>query len=140
MIIRSVAASPMTGLLLPKRGCAALTPLVIKASAGTLFKAPIYWCENLQEGLKSLIDNGALCAALSSHAKQDIYQQQAASRQVYVLGNESEGISASTAKQCQQRLKIPMANGVESLNVAVTAALIAFAPLSRAPEHQGSSD
>ncbi|MBT3832844.1 MAG: 23S rRNA (guanosine(2251)-2'-O)-methyltransferase RlmB, partial [Gammaproteobacteria bacterium] len=36
MIIRSVAASPMDGLLLPRKGCAKIDPLVHKASAGTL--------------------------------------------------------------------------------------------------------
>ena len=39
MIIRSVTASPCHGLLLPAQGIAAISPLVIKASAGTLFKS-----------------------------------------------------------------------------------------------------
>ena len=41
MIIRSVTASPSYGVLIPSKGIAAISPLVIKASAGTLFKSTI---------------------------------------------------------------------------------------------------
>jgi 23S rRNA (guanosine2251-2'-O)-methyltransferase len=42
------------------------------------------------------------------------------------LGNESEGVSQEVEKLCNEFIKIPMNRGVESLNVAVTASLIAF--------------
>jgi 23S rRNA (guanosine2251-2'-O)-methyltransferase len=45
---------------------------------------------------------------------------------VFVLGNETDGVSAEVAALSDHRVGIPMANDVESLNVAVTAALIAF--------------
>lgn len=128
MIIRSVAASPLTGLLLPRKGCAALSPLVIKASAGTLFKAPIFYCDSLDQALDRLGQQGANIALLSSHASDSLYDYQASERQVYVLGNETEGVSRETQQRANSALKIPMHNGVESLNVAVTAALIAFKP------------
>lgn len=126
MIIRSVAASPMTGLLLPKQGCAALSPLVIKASAGALFKSKIFWCQKLTDGLDAAIDNGAVISGLSLQANYTLNQIPQESKRIFVLGNETNGLSKEVENRCQQRLKIPMANGVESLNVAVTAALIAF--------------
>ena len=43
-----------------------------------------------------------------------------------LLGGESEGIGREVAALADTRLTIPMANGVESLNVAVTAALVSF--------------
>ena len=45
---------------------------------------------------------------------------------VCVLGGESDGIGREVAVLADNRLTIPMANGVESLNVAVTAALVSF--------------
>ena len=45
---------------------------------------------------------------------------------VFVMGGETEGISPAVQSLVESRLSIPMANGVESLNVAVTAALVAF--------------
>ncbi|HMV72926.1 MAG TPA: TrmH family RNA methyltransferase, partial [Pseudomonadales bacterium] len=45
---------------------------------------------------------------------------------VFVLGGETAGVSATVRALADESCSIPMANGVESLNVAVTAALVAF--------------
>lgn len=126
MIIRSVCAGNIDGLIIPRQGCAALSSLVIKASTGTLFKAPILSCEKLEDGVTLLAEAGASICALSSHAQQSLFSYQASGPTVYILGNETDGVSDAIFKHCNQRLSIPMNNGVESLNVAITAALIAF--------------
>ena len=126
MIIRSVCAGTIDGLIIPRKGCAALSPLVIKASVGTLFKAPLLHCESLPEGLADLREHGVTLCTLSSHAKQSLFEYQPKKSVVYILGNETEGVSKEVAKLSDQQLSIPMNNGVESLNVAITAALIAF--------------
>lgn len=126
MIIRSVCAGNIDGLVIPRQGCAALSSLVIKASTGTLFKAPILSCEKLDDGVELLAQAGVNICALSSHAKQSLFSYQATGPTVYILGNETEGVSDSIFERCNQRLSIPMNNDVESLNVAITAALIAF--------------
>lgn len=128
MIIRTLAASPMNGLLLPKQGCARLSPLVAKASAGTLFTAPIYYCETLLPALKDLQQRGFEITILSSHASDSLFEHRSQTASVFVLGNESEGVSREINALSDRTLAIPMHNGVESLNVAVTAALIAFQP------------
>lgn len=126
MIIRSVTASPCHGILLPKKGTAAISPLVIKASAGTLFKSTLIHCDSLEQALPRLKDMGAVCCTLSSHSKQTLSEFNAETPVVYVLGNETEGVSSKVSKLCTEHICIPMSNGVESLNVAVTAALLAF--------------
>ena len=125
MIIRSVCAGYVDGLIIPRKGCAALSPLVIKASVGTLFKAPLLHCENLAEALQTLKNQAEVCT-LSSHAKQSLFEFKPTGSVIYVLGNETEGVSKQVAQLSDQQLAIPMNNGVESLNVAITAALIAF--------------
>ncbi len=124
MIIRSCAAGNVDGIILPKKNSAKISPLVIKASAGTLFKLPIYFCNTIDEVLKTL-DNTRIYA-LSSHAKKSIYDIIPHAKSVFVLGNESEGVSPEVEKLCNDSLQIPMNRGVESLNVAVTASLLAF--------------
>ena len=47
-------------------------------------------------------------------------------KSIFVLGNESDGVSSEVEKACNDSISIPMNRGVESLNVAVTASLIAF--------------
>jgi len=124
MIIRSCAAGNIDGVILPKKNSAKISPLVVKASAGTLFKLPIYFCNTLEEALTQVQETKIY--TLSSHAKTTLYDIQESQRTIYVLGNESEGVSPEVAKLCNDSISIPMNRGVESLNVAVTAALIAF--------------
>jgi len=124
MIIRSCAAGNVDGIILPKKSSAKISPLVIKASAGTLFKLPIYFCNSLEDILPSL--KGTDIYALSSHAKKDIYNIEKSKKSIFILGNESDGVSKEVEKLCNDSISIPMKRGVESLNVAVTASLIAF--------------
>ena len=126
MIIRSCAAGNIDAILLPTRGAAQISPLVIKASAGTLFKMPIIKTSNLQETLSRFKEEGASLYTLSSHAKKSYKEQHYADRTIFILGNESEGVSSAVEKLCNESISIPMNRGVESLNVAVTASLLAF--------------
>jgi 23S rRNA (guanosine2251-2'-O)-methyltransferase len=126
MIIRSACAGNIDGIILPQLGSAQVDPLVIKASAGTVFRAPLLRCEKLVDALKAFKDAGAAICALSSHAPTTLKVFQTNSPCSYVLGNETAGVSREIENLCNARVRIPMNNGVESLNVAVTAALIAF--------------
>lgn len=125
MIIRSCAASQIDGIILPKKNSTKLSPLVMKASAGTLFKLPIYYCDTL-ESVFPLRDTAVII--LSSHASQTIHELQTPKRAVFVLGNESEGVSEAVMKLSTHAVSIPMHRGVESLNVAVTAGIVSFLP------------
>jgi 23S rRNA (guanosine2251-2'-O)-methyltransferase len=126
MIIRSAAAGAIDGILLPRKGTAALGPLVIKASAGTLYRAPLLHCDNLASALRHCQRHGAQVFTLEAQAPQSLFQASPATFTVYVLGNESDGVSAEISALADARVAIPMRNGVESLNVAVTASLIAY--------------
>lgn len=123
MIIRSCAAGLVDGIILPKKSSAKISPLVMKASAGTLFKIPIFYCKALED---LFFDLDADIYTLSSHSKNSIYDLKLDDKSIFVLGNESEGVSKEVEKLCTKSVSIPMQRGVESLNVAVTASLIAF--------------
>lgn len=126
MIIRSVAAGFVDGIILPKKGSAKISPLVIKASAGTLFKTSILYCDDLEKVLPEFKEDGADIYALSSHAKESLFDLTLGKKTIFVLGNESEGVCKEVEELSNKTLSIPMKNGVESLNVAVTAALLAY--------------
>ncbi len=127
MIIRSVAASGIDGIIIPRKGCADLGPLTIKASAGAVFHCPIYRCHTVNDALQTIKELDGQLLALALDAKARLGEESQSDKlNVYVLGNESEGVSRQTMNACQEKIVIPMHNNVESLNVAVTAALIAF--------------
>ena len=126
MIIRSVTASPANGLLLPSKGSSDISSLVIKASAGTVFKSNILRCNYLLEALKDFQQAGFKLCTLSSHNATPITEFKLDEPTIFILGNESQGVRQSIADISDYAVSIPMANGVESLNVAVAAALVAF--------------
>jgi 23S rRNA (guanosine2251-2'-O)-methyltransferase len=127
MIVRSAAAGSIDGIIWSRRGNAALGPLVIKASAGTLYRAPLLLCQDLPQALAQCRDATMTVCTLEANARTSLFEYRSNTSVVYVLGNETEGISESVHKIADKALSIPMRNGVESLNVAVTASLIAFA-------------
>ena len=129
MIIRSATAGQIDGIIWSRRGNAALGPLVIKASAGTLYRAPLIICAELPQALRQCRADGAAICTLAAEAPGSLFDYQPQGHCVYVLGNETQGISAEVRGLADTALSIPMANGVESLNVAVTASLIAYAGL-----------
>ena len=126
MIIRSCAAGNIDAILLPTKGAAQISPLVIKASAGTLFKMPIIKTTNLKNTLNTFNKDNANIYTLSSHTSHSYKKQNYSDKTIFVLGNESEGVSPEVEAICTESIAIPMQRGVESLNVAVTASLLAF--------------
>jgi 23S rRNA (guanosine2251-2'-O)-methyltransferase len=126
MIIRSAAAGHIDGIIVSRKGNAALGPLVIKASAGTVYRAPLLSCLALPEALKLCQEHGAQICTLEAEAPQSLFEHRAPPFCVYVLGNETEGVCSAVSALADTQLAIPMRNGVESLNVAVTASLIAY--------------
>jgi len=126
MIIRSAAAGSIDALILPTKNSAQISPLVIKASVGTLFKLPIIKSKNFIKTLDKFKDNNSKLFALSSHVDRNYKEESYPSKTVFILGNESEGVSSEVEKISDIFISIPMKRGVESLNVAVTASLLAF--------------
>ncbi|HEY9036394.1 MAG TPA: RNA methyltransferase [Pseudomonadales bacterium] len=132
MIIRSVTAGFIDGILLPKKGSSGLNALAIKASAGTALRCNIYHCKELIDVLPDLIDAGFFIYTLQADAPQSAFEADIPKRCILVLGNESEGVSDSIQAMAHGGLAIPMRGNIESLNVAATATLLSFLPGLRA--------
>jgi len=126
MIIRSAAAGAIDGIILPRKGTAALGPLGIKSSAGTVYRAPLLHCDALAEALRQCQKQGAQVCTLAAQARHSLFEYRTTDFCVYVLGNETDGVSAEVSALADVSVSIPMRNGVESLNVAVAASLIAY--------------
>lgn len=125
LIIRSSAAAGV-GIIYPKRGAPKLSPLIVKASAGLLFKARILICETVKEALVRLKENGFKIFGLSGEGSVNLFDLGIPDLAVFVVGNESYGIGRETIALCDSLVKIPMAETIESLNVACAATLVSY--------------
>lgn len=134
MIVRSVVAFGLDGLLWPQVGCPWVSGLIIKASAACVYRCPILRCGALEEGLWTLQRAGFLVYGLDAEGEQDLHALRPAHRAVFVLGSETAGLSASVRATLDARVRIDMAAGVDSLNAAVAAGIVCFcAARGRAP-------
>lgn len=126
MIIRSACAGNIDAILLSSKGASSITPLAIKASVGTIFKMPIIQTNNLFATLQKFKANDTKIYTLSLDTKKSYKTIKDTNSKIFVLGNETNGVSKEIEKLSDESVIIPMNRGVESLNVAVTASLLAF--------------
>lgn len=139
MIIRTATAAGLAGVVLPRAGSPDIDPLVIKASAGVAFRASVIRCRTAAEAAGELSQAGFRIYGLSGDARTSLYAERLPDRSAFVLGNETTGIAEQTARWVDAWLSIPMAGGVESLNVATAAAIVSFDLVRRAYHGAGSS-
>jgi len=126
MILRSATVLGLEGVIVPRRGVPAIGPLVIKASAGVAIRAPILRCERLEDGLSDAKLVGFCVYGLADDAPRALAEGALRDRAIFVLGNETEGLSAPVLPLVDERLRIPMARAGESLNVAAAATVVAY--------------
>jgi 23S rRNA (guanosine2251-2'-O)-methyltransferase len=131
MIIRSCTALGIDGIILPRKGSTKLNSFVIKASAGVVFRSRILKCERLTPVLKKAKEMGFEICGLSGEKGDNIYTETFNAKSLFVMGNETEGVSPQTEALTDKHLFIPMANGVESLNVACAATVVASEVMRR---------
>jgi 23S rRNA (guanosine2251-2'-O)-methyltransferase len=126
MILRTATAAGVDGIVVPRRGVASIDPLVVKASAGVAFHAPVLRCYTAEEACRALRDAGYPLYALDGTARQSLFDADLPRRAAYVLGGETAGVSEEVRQLVTGMISIPMAGGVESLNVASAAAVLCF--------------
>ena len=123
-IFRSAAALGMDAVLLTPASSDPLYRRAVRVSMGTVFQVPwTYLPEIWPQTLRAL---GFTTAAMAlCDASLPIYapQLKRADRLAVVLGTEGDGLSPRTIAACDYTVKIPMAHGVDSLNVAAASAV-----------------
>ncbi|MEW2501579.1 RNA methyltransferase [Amycolatopsis sp. NPDC047767] len=132
MILRTATAAGLEGVTVPRRGVAALDPMVVKASAGVAFRAPVLRCGSAREAAEMLTDAGYGLYALSASGKSTVFDVPLPQRAAFVLGGETEGVGAAVAELVTEWVSIPMPGDVESLNVSAAAAVLSFELVRRA--------
>ena len=134
-IFRSAAALGMDAVLVTPGCCDPLYRRSARVSMGTVFQVP--WTrigdtydQWPQPGLDRLRALGFKTVAMAlRHDTVDIDDPRlrATEKLAIVLGTEGDGLKESTIAQCDDTVKIPMARGVDSLNVAAASAVAFWA-------------
>lgn len=124
-IIRSAAALGLAGVIIPEHRQAPITGTVVKTSVGMVFKIPIVSVGNVNQTLRELKDKGFWVYGLDM-AGESLTSTTFDSPSVFVVGNEGGGIREKSLELCDHVLSIPMNQRAESLNAAVSGAVVFY--------------
>ena len=123
-IFRSAAALGMDGVLLTPACSNPLYRRSCRVSMGTVFQVPwTYLDPNWPETLKNMGFSTCAMALRDDSYSIDDPALRAVEKLAVVLGTEGDGLANSTIAACDYTVKIPMAHGVDSLNVAAASAV-----------------
>jgi TrmH family RNA methyltransferase len=125
-IIRTAVATGVDGLWLSEDSVEIDNPKVLRSSAGAWFKLPMSVSPNLQGIVANYQQQGVQIVATLPKAEQTYWDIDFTRPTLILLGNEGAGLSEDLVLLSEQQVKIPLAPGVESLNVAIAAALLLY--------------
>lgn len=130
-ILRTARALGVGGVVLPRDRSVAVTPVVVAASAGLLFGLPVAQVPNLVRAMEQLKEAGFWLVGLVPRNGVPLDRFEPPSRPAVVAGGEGEGLRSLVGRTCDFAVSIPMAPGVESLNVGVAVAIALHAVVPR---------
>lgn len=125
-IIRTAAAVGADGVVISEKNSAKVTHTVIKASAGATNYIKICLKNNIYKAITALQISNFFVIGASLKAKQSYFDLELNGRFAVVFGSEGKGLRTNIVNLCDELVKIPVANKIESLNVSVSAGVILY--------------
>ncbi|GGZ40476.1 rRNA methyltransferase [Streptomyces inusitatus] len=135
-IFRSAAALGMDAVLLSPDCADPLYRRSVKVSMGAVFSVPYARLEGWPKGLETVREAGFRLLALTPDEKATVIddaQPHRLDRVALMLGAEGEGLSTRALRAADEWVRIPMAHGVDSLNVGAAAAVAFYAVATGRP-------
>ncbi len=122
-IFRNAAAFGAQAILLDSECCDPLYRKAIRVSVGAALLVPFAWIARDEDPLSLLERHSFAPIALSPSGSQSLADHAPADRNAALLGAEGPGLSPALLSRCTS-LRIPMAPGFDSLNVATTSGIV----------------
>lgn len=124
-IIRTAHASGALGVIYTKGTVDVYNDKSLRSTMGSIFKIPVIEDENL-EVVKGLKEKGFTLIVSSLDTEKNFYDIDLTKKIIISIGNEGSGISDELYALGDEKVKIPMPGGAESLNAAVAASVMMY--------------
>lgn len=125
-ILRTARAAGVGGVVLPRDRSVGITTAVVGASAGLVFGLPVARVTNLVRSMEALREAGMWTVGLVPRDGTPLYGFDPPARMALVAGGEGDGLRSLVRKTCDFTVSLPMAPGVESLNVGIAVAVALY--------------
>jgi 23S rRNA (guanosine2251-2'-O)-methyltransferase len=125
-VCRSAEGAGATGVVIPERRSAEVTPAVCKASAGAVEWLSIARARNVADFLGEAKEAGCWCYGAAAEGAVPYRSPDYRGGVVLVLGAEGRGLRPRVAKACDALVALPLRGHIESLNVSAAAAVLLY--------------
>lgn len=126
-VLRSAHAFGAAAVVVQDRHAPEESGALAKAASGALEAVPLIRVTNIARTLRVLRDQGVRCLGLAGEAPEALDQQITPGALALVLGAEGEGLRRLVRESCDALVRIPIAPGVDSLNLSAAAAVALYA-------------
>ncbi|MBX3472069.1 MAG: RNA methyltransferase [Planctomycetes bacterium] len=131
-LVRDCRAFAADLLLLDARGADPFAPRAVRAAMGHVFAQPLAVVDDLEAEVAGLRASGRrVLAATLSPGATPLPRLVRPDHVVLLLGHEDQGLRPSLLALADEEVTIPLAPGVDSLNVAAAAAVLLYALTAR---------
>jgi 23S rRNA (guanosine2251-2'-O)-methyltransferase len=125
-ILRTAEAAGCRGVCIPHKRAVAVTPAVVRASAGAVEHLDVFHIGNVANLIKWLQDNGWWVVALDGAGDERWDQVDYRGHIALVVGAEGKGVSRLVAERCDHRVALPLKGKVASLNASAAFAAVMY--------------
>ncbi|MFB3909541.1 MAG: TrmH family RNA methyltransferase [Candidatus Eisenbacteria bacterium] len=125
-LARTALAAGLAGIVTTAGTVDPFHPRAVRASMGAVFRLPIATDADAAPLFATLARSGYRRVALDPRGNVPLESIRLDRATAVLLGREGSGLDAEAEAACEERVRIAMANGVESLGVAVAGAILFY--------------
>lgn len=125
-ILRTAEGAGVTGIVMTNNTVDIYNPKTIRSTMGSVYRVPFIYTDNLADVMAKmkLLDIKMYAAHLNGNNSYTANNY--CSKCAFLIGNEGNGLKQETADKCDCLIRIPMEGKVESLNAAISSAVLMY--------------
>lgn len=125
-IIRMSEAAGVDGIIMSPNTVDIYNPKTIRSTMGSLYRVPFVYADDFAGTLERMKSKGVELYAAHLEGSVEYTEPDYTKASAFVIGNEGNGLTDAVTNICSNRIRIPMAGKVESLNAAIAASVLTF--------------
>lgn len=125
-ILRTAEAAGISGVILTKGTADVFSTKALRGAMGASLRLPIWDKANFWDAIQFCQENDLKTVCADIRAKKSHTEIDWSESHAIIVGSEAHGLTDAEREMCDESLKIPMCEPVESLNVAVACGILLF--------------
>lgn len=125
-MIRTAEAAGMSAIIMSSSTVDIFNPKVTRSTMGSCFRVPFVYAKDFAGAVEQIKQNGVRVYAAYLHGGRNYKEVKFAENCAIMIGNEGNGLTDEAVNSADERVFIPMAGQIESLNAAVAASILMY--------------